>query len=801
MIKNYFKTAWRNIVKHRFYSIVNVVGLFAGITFALLIGAYVWNELQVNKKLQHADNQYILTSEWKDPNMGYNLSTLGPLAKRLKEDYPSLVKNYYRFDGITSFISKGDKVFKESVQLGDNTLLKMYGFKLLFGDAKTALNDPNVVVITKEKAIKYFGKTNVVGQTINMQSYSGDKRDFTITAVLDDNIENSVTKLDKENDNNIFIPTSAFTYFGRNDLNDWRNIQIASYVELRDGVTAKNLEQPIKQLLAQNTSTVVQNNLTVHPISLLEYYVLKDNGLVKRMLYTLSFIGLFILLMAIVNFINMAISSSSARVREIGVRKVMGGVRKQIIFQFLTESTVLVLIATLLALMAYPLLNPLFAGLIGKPIPALFSFPLYFVLIPVAIVLVVGLLAGLYPAFVLSSIKSADAVKGKLTTVKESVLLRKSLVGFQFCIAIVVMIAAFIISQQLNHFFNGQLGYNKAFIVSSQVPRDWSPAGVQKMETIRNEFAALPQISSATLSYEIPNGNNGTNPLVYKMGEDSSKAISMQLLITDQNYLNTYQIPLKAGEFLSDAGNDSGKIVVNEKAVEALGFNNAADAIGQQVMIPGDPTVFSIKGVTTDFHFGSMQQTIAPILFFNVQFAPNYRYLSFKIKPANITTSIEAIQKKWAQLLQGSSFEYKFMDDTLKNLYANEIQLKKAAFTATVLSLIIVLLGILGLISLSIHKRVKEISIRKVLGASVPNITLLFIKEFIVIVIIAAAVACPVAWYLMKGWLNNYAYRITLTAQPFLWPVIALGLVTLLLIALQTLKAALANPMKHLKSE
>ena len=801
MIKNYFKTAWRNIVKHRFYSIVNVVGLFAGITFTLLIGAYVWGELQVNKSLRNAKNQFILTSEWKDANMGYGLATLGPLAKRLKEDYPSLVKNFYRFDGITSFISKRDKVFRESVQLGDSTLIKMYGFKLLFGDANTALNNPNSVVITKEKAIKFFGNSNVVGQTINMQSYNGDRRDFTITAVLDDNIENSVTRLDVENDNNIFIPTSAFTYFGRQDLDDWRNIQIASYVELQDGVTAKNLEQPIKQLLAQNTSTVVQKNLTVHPISLPDYYLNKDNNLVKRMLYTLSFISLFILLMAIVNFINMAISSSVARVREIGVRKVMGGLRKQLIFQFLTESTLLVLIATLLALLAYPFLTPVFADMIGKSIPALFSFPLYFVLIPVAIVLVVGLLAGFYPAFVLSSIKSVDAVKGKLKTVKERVLLRKSLVGFQFCIAIVVMTASFIISQQLNYFFNGQLGYNKEFIVSSQVPRDWSPAGVQKMKTIRNEFAALHQISSATLSYEIPNGMNGGNPPVYKMGEDSTKAISMQLLITDQNYVSTYQIPLKAGEFLSDAGNDSGKIVLNEKAVEVLGFKNAAAAIGQQVRIPGDPTIFTIKGVTTDFHFGSMQQTISPMLFFNVQFAPNYRFLSFKIKPGNITASIEAIQKKWSQIMPGSSFEYQFMDDTLKNLYANEIQLKKAAFTATVLSLIIVLLGILGLVSLSIHKRVKEISIRKVLGASVPTITMLFIKEFMVVVVIAAVIACPVAWYLMTGWLNNYAYRIPLTAPPFLWPVIEVGLVTLLLIGLQTLKAALANPTKNLRSE
>lgn len=796
MIKNYFKTASRNLIKHRFYSIVNIVGLFAGITFTFLIGAYVWGELQVNKSLRNAKNQYFLKSEG-----GLDITTLAPLSKALKDHYPNLVKNYYRWDGITSVASKGDKHFREKIQLGDSTLLSMYGFSLLYGDARTALVNPYSVVITTAIAIKYFAKTAVVGETISIQSFSGSQHDFIVTGILKDISENSVTHLNDDNNNTFFIPTNTFAYFGRADFESWSNVYIPSYIELQNNVSVKTVDRAINQLIQQNASDVIKKTLTVHPVLLTDYYLTKNNGLVKRMLYTLSFIGLFILLMAIVNFINMAISSSVARVREIGVRKVMGGIRKQLIFQFLTESTLLVLIATLLALLAYPLLTTVFADMIGKPIPALFSFPLYFVLIPVAIVLVVGLLAGFYPAFVLSSSKSVDAVKGKLRTVKESVLLWKSLVGFQFCIAIVVMVAAFIISQQINNFFNGQLGYNNEFIVSSQVPRDWSPAGVRKMETIRNEFAALPQISSATLSYEIPNGNNGGNPPVYKMGEDSTKATSMHLLITDQNYLTAYQIPLKAGEFLSDVGNDSGKIVMNVKAIEVLGWKNAADAIGQQVRIPGDPTIFTIKGVTNDFHFGSMQQTIAPMLFFNVQFAPNYRFLSFKIKPGNTTASIEAIQKKWSQLMPGSSFEYQFMDDTLKNVYANEIQLKKAAFTATVLSLIIVLLGILGLVSLSIHKRVKEISIRKVLGASVPTITMLFIKEFMVVVVIAAFIACPVAWYLMTGWLNNYAYRIPLITQPFLWPVIALGLVTLLLIALQTLKVALANPTKNLRSE
>jgi putative ABC transport system permease protein len=801
MIKNYFKLAWRNITKHDFYSFVNVTGLFAGITFALLIGAYVWGELEINKNLRNTGQQYILTSEWKDPNMGYDLATLGPLAKRLKEDYPTLVKNYYRFDGITSVVSKGDKYFRESIQLGDSTLLTMYGFKLLHGDARTALNELYSVVISKDKALQYFGKTDVVGETISIQNFSGGKHDFAIKAVLDEIPENSVTTLNADNRNTFFIPVSTISFFGRNDIDAWQNIQIASYVELQDAVAPKSLEEPIRRLLKQNTSEVTQKNLHVRPVLLTDYYLNKDNAVVKRMLYALSFVGLFILLMALVNFINITISSSSNRMKEIGVRKVLGGIRSQLIFQFLTESFILITIATLLAMAVYPFARPVFAGMVGKEIPAFLSFPLYFIFIPIGLIVLVGLLAGLYPAFVLSSINTVNSLKGNLKTVKENILLRKSLVGFQFCIALIVLIAATIVTQQVSHFFSQRLGYNKEYIVASQVPRDWTPAGVRKMEMIRNEFARITQISNVTLSYEIPNGMNGEQPPVYKAGTDSTKAVAMQALVTDENYLKTYQITLKEGFFFDSRMLDSGKVVLNEKAVAALGYKSVDDAIGQQVRVPGDPTIFTIKGVTSDFHFGSMQQAIQPMIFFNVTTSAAYRYLSFKLKPGNISSGIEAIQKKWATLLPGSSFEYSFMDDTLKKLYATELQLKKAAYAATLLSFIIVLLGILGLISLSIHKRVKEIGIRKVLGASVPGIMLLFVKEFIFIILIAAFIACPVAYVLMNNWLNNYASHINISLQPFAFAIILLGAVTLLLIGLQTLKAAVTNPVKSLRTE
>ncbi len=801
MFKNYFKLAWRNIAKHPFYASVNMVGLFAGIVFALLIGVYVWQELQINQHLRNAKNQYFLQSEWKGQDASYAVTTLGPLSKQLKENYPSLVKNYYRWDGITSGVTKGDKSFREGIQLGDSTILSMYGFKLLHGNPVTALKDPFSVVIKEETAIKYFGRTDVVGESLTIQSFSGGNKEFLVTGVLKNVPENSVINLNENNNNTLFIPVNTYQYFGRMDLESWQNTYIPSYIEVQEGASLVTLDKAINQLIQTHAPDGVKANLKVHAVHLPAYYASKNNALVKRMLYALSFVGLFILLMAVINFINIAIGSWGNRIKEIGVRKVMGSMRSHLVMQFLAESLILVLLSTAAAIAAYPFVKDLFASMVGKPMPALNQLPLYFLFVPFLLVIFIGLLAGLYPAVVLSSLKAVDSLKGKLKTAGEKVWLRKSLVGFQFSIALVVLIAAVVVAMQVNHFFNGNLGYNKEYVVASQVPRNWSKEGVEKMKTIRNEFASMPGISEVSISYEIPNGNNAGGRPVYRAGTDSTTAIGMDALMTDENYLKVYAIHLNNGEFFDNRELDSGKVVLNTKAVTALGFKNASAAVGQQLHIPGDPTVFTVKGVVDDFHFNSMQAGIQPILFFNVYTGIMHRYLSFKLKPGNVQASVEAIQKKWTTLMPGSSFEYIFMDDVLKKMYSSELQMKKAAYTATALSLVIALLGVLGLVSLSIHKRIKEIGIRKVLGASVKNILLLFVKEFAVIMLVAGLVACPVAYWLMNNWLDNYADKIRLTALPFIACLVMIAAVTLLLIGLQTMKAALRKPVSALRTE
>ncbi len=802
MLKNYIKIAWRNIVKNRVFSLVNIIGLSTGIAFTLLIGAYVWGELQVNSQLKNTDQQYIIQSKWKDPNMGYELATLAELPKALKTDYPNLVANYYHWDGVTSTISKGEKHFREHIQIGDSTLLTMYGFSLLHGDAHTAFTDPFSVVVIADKAIKYFGKTDVVGQSIIIENFSGSKHSFTISGVLKEANKNSVLNLNDNNNNDFFLPISAAKFMGRT-VDDWSNTGLVGYLELQPGVKPGDLEKPIKSLLKKNTIVQIQQNLTPYLVPLKTYYLSANNGVVKKMLYTLSSIALFILLMAVVNFINMCISQSSTRMKEMGIRKVLGGMKKQLVWQFLIESTLLVMLATVFALLIYTIARPFFNNVLGKEILGLIAFPAYFFLIPFFLALFIGLLSGVYPAFVLSSLKSVDSLKGKVSSVKESVFMRKSLVAFQFGIAVIVFVGALIISQQVKLFFSKNLGYNKDYVVYASVPRDWSRKGVQKMEQIRAQLAQTPQVSNVSLSWEIPDGMNGGASQVYKQSQDSTKAIITQVLATDNRFAATYGIPLKAGSFFNDVytPSDSAKVVINETQAKAMGWKDPQMAIGQQIRITGNKNAFTICGVTADFHFGSMQQQIQPATFVNVNFSNFYRYFSIKLKPGNMQQNLEAVQQKWTTLLPDAPFEYNFMDDALKKLYQTEIQLQKASYMATALAIIIVLLGILGLIAQSIQKRTKEIGIRKVLGSSVAGIILLFIKEFLGIVLIAGLVACPIAFFIMQKWLSDYVYRITITANPFLIAIVLLTFVTALLIAIQTVKAALANPVKSLRSE
>ena len=383
--------------------------------------------------------------------------------------------------------------------------------------------------------------------------------------------------------------------------------------------------------------------------------------------------------------------------------------------------------------------------------------------------------------------------------------MRKGLVGFQFGTATVVFIGAIIVTQQIALFFSDRLGYDKEYILSAQLPRDWSKTGEKRMSAIRDVFARMPEVNDVSLTWNIPNGFSAGGVGTYREGGDSTRGVIADLLIADEHFASTYRIPLAAGVFFNapDQGDlqDSSRVVLNETEARALGWRRPQDAIGRRIQLFGNPALFTVSGVIRDFHFDAMNTPVKPEIVVYQSYVPTYRYLVFKLRPGNMEAAIDVVQKKWAVLMPGAPFEYKFMDETLQHIYTVELRLRKAASTATVLAFVIVLLGVLGLVSSSVQRRNKEIAIRKVVGASVTSIIRLFLKEYVPVLLVAGLVATPIAYGIMSQWLHDYATKIAITPWPFVAAIGMLALIMVVLIAVQTLGAALRNPVQSLRSE
>jgi putative ABC transport system permease protein len=801
MIKNYFLVAWRNIVKNRFFAMVNIWGLSIGITFVLLIGAYTWGELQVNRFVKNNDRIFLLKSKWANPETGVEFATLGPLTKALQDNYPTLVEKAYSHDGITTVVSVGDKHYREGMHPGDSTFFDVFNFPVAYGDPRTAMDKPNAVVLTEKKAKLFFGKADAVGKLLKMQSFDGRNESFEVTAVIKDLPFNTITNYSKPG-NEIFLGPASIRYFGREfGFNSWQSPNIVGYILLKPGVTPEQLKGPLATLIKINTSPEIQKTLEVYPVALRDVYIGMYKGLAGKMIAIFSFVAVFILLMAIINFVNISIGNSLTRLKEIGVRKAMGSKKRQLVFQFITESVLVVAFSFAVSLLMYVLLRPVFSQGIGKNIVGLETFPAWFAILPILIILFTGLLAGIYPAFVLSAQPSITALKGKLKNIKEKLLFRRALISVQFVTAIVVFIAAIVIDRQVSFFFNTDLGYNKERVITAPVPRDWTASGVQHMERMRDEFRAMPEIKEASFSYSIPDGWSSGSLMIYRPENDSSTAISAVSLISDERFTSTYDIKMSAGAYYTGTPSDSTKLVINESAVRALGWKNAAEAMNQPLRLHNFNQVLYVGGVTRDFHFGSLRDAMAPLCFTSVKATNIYRFISFRLNPGNTSKQIAALQHKWSQVFPDAPFDFKFLDDSIARLYDTETQMQKAAKAATIVSLMIVFLGVLGIVTLSIARRNKEMGIRKVLGASVFNIVTLFIKEFSWIIVVSNVVAWPLAWYLLHSWLMDYAYRISIGAAPFLIVGTLLVLLVATIIFAMTRKLANTNPVKSLRTE
>ncbi len=802
MLKNYFTIAVRHLLRHKFFSAINILCLAIGITFSLVIGVYVLGQYNINASLKNVSNQYIVKSNWKVKEMGLDITTFGPLPKTLKEEYPSLVANYYRYNPVTNVVSAGDKYFKEDIAIGDTNFISMYGFPILYGNRQHPFTDNNSAVITETMAMKLFGKKDVINKVISiLTTQNGEKQDYKVSAVLKDVPYNSVTNLVGDT-YSVFVPTEGNRYYGGGDpAQYWNSAYEIGMVELQPGKSPKDLEAPLKQVLAKYTTENVQKNLVVELTPVRDYYIKDHGGAARKMVMILSLAALFILLMAVINFVNINIGTSSYRLKEIGLRKVFGGAKTQLIVQFIAEAIILTIIAATISLIVYQLLRPVFDQVLNTKLESVFRFSAGVVLFLVALVFITGFIAGVYPAFVMSSSRVINAVKGKIDSAKGGLFLRKTMLTVQFTLAIIVFICALTVSRQVSYVFSKDIGYNKEqVLVISAFPKQWDTIGVNRMINIKKALQQLASVKDASLSFEIPD-RKPPNSIDMQLVNGDGRTVLITSCGADENYAATFGLKVLSGTcFAQSGGYIPNQIVLNESAVKALGLT-ISSAPNRQVKVPSFGTVLTIAGVIKDFNYSSLQNQVEPLAFFHVKDATAYRYLSLKLSTNNMVEAVGRIRNKWLELSPGTPFQYSFMDEKFQSLYRSELQLKKAANIATILNLIIVFLGIFGVVAFTLTKRTKEIAVRKVLGADVRNIIALFIRDYAVLIFLANLIAWPLAYVISNKWLQSYAYRVNQDIVPYLFVCLFIFITAFSMIAIQCFKAGAANPIKSLRTE
>jgi putative ABC transport system permease protein len=805
MLKNYFTIAIRHLTRHKLFSIINVLCLALGISFSLIIGVYVLAQYRINTSLKNVQRQYIIKSNWKVKDMGLDLTTFGPLPKALKEEYPGLVRNYYRYNPVTNVVSAGDKYFKEDISIGDTSFVSMYDFGVLYGDRNHAFTDNSSAVITETMAMKLFGIKDAVGKTISiLTTHDGEKQDYRVSAVLKDIPYNSVTNLIGDT-YSVYLPTEGNRYYTGGDPSQyWNSAYEVGMIELQPGIFPKDLEKPVRRLLEKNTAENFYKNLSVELAPVSDYYLNDHNGAVKKMIIILSIAAGFILLMAVINFVNINIGTSSYRIKEIGLRKVFGGAKRQLVIQFITEALLLTVVAAIFSMIGYQVLRSAFSQVLNTHLESFFAFSTTNFIYFCCLILVTGLIAGIYPAFVLSSSRVVNAVKGKVDTITGGLILRKAMLTVQFTLAIIVFICALTVSRQVNYIFNKDIGYNKEQVmVITAFPKQWDSAGTNKMINIRNALLQVPTVKDASLSFEIPERKPPNSLELQSIDHNNQKAMIASCAI-DENYVSTYGLKLLSGSCFSQGGGYiPNQVVLNQSAARVLGLTSESSVNARLKILSanGDGPVITVAGVVKDFNYSNLQEAVGPVAFFHVRDFTSYRYLSLKLNTSNTEQSLSLIRNKWKDLSPNAPFEYTFMEDKFKSLYRSELQLKKAADIATVLNLIIVFLGIFGIVTFTLLKRTREIAVRKVLGADIKNIIALFVKDYAWLMLLANIIAWPFAFIITKKWLQGYAYRIDVDLSPYLIVCGSLFMASFIMISLQCLRAGLANPVKALKTE
>ncbi len=812
MFKNHIKIAWRSLKKQPFFTFLNTFGLAIGMAGALLIALYINDELGYDKMFADADRIYRVNADNKFGGLAEQLAeTPEPMAETLVRDYPQV-------ELATRFINQGSMLVRKAnttsnikelrTTFVDSTFFKMFGVKLLVGDPKMALTQPNTLVLTRTAAEKHFGVSNALGENMVIDNSTT----YTVSGVIEDLPKNSFLR-----DHSVFLAMSGYQ-FGQ--IGHWGSHNYFTFIKMAPSADMAAFDVELKSLLGSYLIPWVQgffpgmteesfiasgNYIRYSTMPLTDIHLhsnmkteLSANGSIQN-IYILSFIALFLVLLASVNFMNLSTAYSLKRAKEVGVRKTLGSNKTDLVRQFLTESGLICFLSLLLAVGVAALALPMFNGLADKAIAIPFSNPIFWAIL-VCTTILLGLLSGTYPAFFMSRFIPAKVLKGSGLGDLGGSRVRNSLVVFQFAISIFLIIATLVVYQQLQFIQNKELGYDKEQIL---VLEDVNNANGQE-QTLKKEIERLSQVKGATLTNFLPTPSARSSWTFFKEGFfDQQDAINMENWAVDHDYISTLGLELVKGrDFDVTISTDSTAIIVNESALKTLNVD-AENAIGLRVSSDlgadeDDINYFTVIGVVKNFHFDSFRNNIEALALTIGRFPGA---MAVKLGGQDISSTVSSIKGIWNEIAPGQPFNYYFMDDSFNNSYEAEKRLGQIFSIFTVLSILIASLGLFGLATFNAQKRTKEIGIRKVLGATIGQISYRLTTDFLKMVGWAILISLPLGWFAMDKWLEDFSYRIEIQLWMLLLAaVLALG-IAIITVSYQSIKAAVMNPVKSLRTE
>ena len=804
MLQNYLKIALRNLLKNKGFSAINIFGLAVGIACCLLITLYVTDELSFDRFHEKADRIYRTNLDVKFGGSEQSVATTADLlGPTLKKDYPQ-VENYARIYDSGSFLIKKtgtvNNIREEKILFADSSIFEVFTFPLVTGEPKSALREPNTIVLCETAAKRHFGNQNPIGQILNLDN----KKDYKITGVMRDIPENSHIKAE------FFVSLRSLDY----NWNSFLGNNFQTYILLQKDANPKAFDAYFKQIVQKYVSPEIVKAMgsTIKDLEKSGSYYrysmilmtdihleskqtneLGINGDIQYV-YIFSVVALFVLLIACINFMNLSTARSSKRAKEVGIRKVLGSVRVQLMIQFFAECVLLSFLALIVALGLVAILLPFFNEISGKTLIISDLYSIKFLLIITILPILVGILAGSYPAIFLSSFEPIKVLKGRLSLKGGS--LRNVLVVFQFATSIVLIIGTVIIYRQINFIQQKNLGFNKdqVLIINDAYALD------KQAVAFKEEVLKLKGVQNGTLSGFLPTPSSRNNTVMFPEGQiDQSKGISVGQWDVDYDYIQTMGMSMTKGRnFSKEYGTDSSGIILNETAAKLLGFTEPLNK-GVSLFMNDNKKVYRVVGIVKDFNFESMKSNIGALCMMLRSSTGN---ASFRLDAQNdIQSTIKQIEAKWTQMAPGQPFSYTFMDESFNNVYKAEQRIGKISLAFAFLTILVACLGLFGLVTFIAEQRIKEIGIRKVLGASVLGIVSLLSKDFVKLVIVSICIASPIAYYAMNLWLQDFAFRIKIEWWIFVLAGISAIVIALLTVSYQAIRAALMNPVKSLKTE